>query len=97
MDIENTCNSDDENSLDYIIPKNLKWFIISCKLLKHKPKTIIENAENIFKRIIFRSTITRIWKVYEETGDIKKKSKTRPNKFSNVQKEAIVEHIKKDP
>lgn len=80
------------------IAKDIKWFIVSCKLLEYKPKFILEKVIQLFKREIAYSTITRTWELYNKTGDIKRREgQGRPQKFSEDQKTNIIDHIMKDP
>lgn len=80
------------------LPKNIKWFIISCKLLEHKPGLIIENVLNLFKRDIYYITIIRVWNKYQVTSDIERGSgQGRNSKFSEEQKNNIINQVKQDP
>jgi len=62
-----------EDKMDRNFPKNIKWFIVSSKLLQHKSKTIIENVKEIFDRDFYRYAIRWIYDNYKESGDVERK------------------------
>jgi len=67
--------------MDRNLPKNIKWFIVSSKLLQHKSKTIIENVKEIFDRDIYTSTIKWIYDNHKESGDVERKAGSGSSEF----------------
>lgn len=87
-----------EEPEEKFLPKNIKWFIIALKLLNFKSKNVIEKTFEIFKRKIHRNSIKRIWDVYQETGDVKRKEgQGRKKIFSETEKENINNYLLENP
>lgn len=87
-----------EDETDRKIPKNIKWLIVSMKILNYKPKDIIWEIAQLFNNNIYRSTIKWVWDLYNQTGDVKRrKGSGKKEAFPEEKKEKILEFVSNNP